>query len=79
MNKNYDDMLVIIKTFDSINEANIVKGLLKSFNIDCFILHANAAEIFPGTPGMLSQIQLLARKEDQARIKGIMEAKFDPI
>ncbi len=79
MKTNADDTLIVVKTFSSAGEANIVKGLLKSFHIDCFLLHTDIAQMFPRNPSAGLQVQLLARKEDEERIKGILEAKFEPI
>ena len=64
----------ILKRFDSPIEANIVKGMLESNDVFCFLQDEHSIGINPLYSNALGGIKLMVRIEDQERAQEILEA-----
>ncbi len=64
----------ILKRFDSPVEANIVKGLLESNDIFCFLQDEHSIAINPLYANALGGIKLIVRVEDAARAHALLLA-----
>ncbi len=64
----------ILKRFDSPVEANIVKGLLESNEIFCFLQDEHSIGINPLYANALGGIKLMVRVEDEAQAEEILLA-----
>jgi hypothetical protein len=58
---------IIIKRFDNAVEANIVKGLLESNDIFCFLQDEHSVSINPLYSNALGGIKLVVNKKDEER------------
>jgi hypothetical protein len=65
---------VILKRFDSQVEANIVKGLLESNDIFCFLQDEHSVSMNPLYSNALGGIKLNVRAEDAARAHNLLLA-----
>ncbi len=63
------DRLVTYRTFDNYLSAEIMKGLLDSYNIPCFIIDENILYAFPAVNGIKLQI----REGDIERVNEILK------
>jgi rubredoxin len=63
----------ILKRFDSPVEANIVKGLLESNDIFCFLQDEHSIGINPLYANALGGIKLIVRSEDEERAQEILQ------
>ena len=63
---------IILKRFDSPIEANIVKGLLESNDIFCFLQDEHSIGMNPLYSNALGGIKLMVRTEDGARAHALL-------
>ncbi|MBC7486287.1 MAG: DUF2007 domain-containing protein [Cytophagaceae bacterium] len=63
---------IILKRFDSPVEANIVKGLLESNDIFCFLQDEHSIGINPLYANALGGIKLMVRVEDGPRANALL-------
>jgi len=73
------DNIVVYKTFTDTTNANIVKGLLESYEIECFLSDENMSGMYsPFTPA-IGGVKLNVFEKDISRIDSILNAEnFDP-
>jgi hypothetical protein len=69
------DNIVVYQSFADPIKANIVKGLLESYEIECFLSDENMAGMYsPYTPA-LGGIKLNVFEKDISRIDSILNAE----
>jgi hypothetical protein len=70
---------MVFQTFADPMKANIIKGLLDSYGIECFLADENMAGLYaPFTPA-IGGVKLNVFEKDIARIDSILNAEnFDP-
>ena len=61
--------IIVLKKFDSVIEANIVKTKLDAHDIPCFLTEENLANLYPGQNFMMFSVRLhiFAKDEELAR------------
>ena len=68
---------VVLKKYNTLGEANVVKSLLEGYGVDAFIRDPNMNNVFPNIPITAKGIELIVREEDYDKAKEILSAKFD--
>jgi len=68
---------IILKRFDSPVEANIVKGLLESNDIFCFLQDEHSIGINPLYSNAMGGIKLMVRVEDEQRAYALLASNKD--
>lgn len=63
--------------FDSLGEAEIVKGLLESSGIQCSLVHETIQMVMPYLTSGEDPIVLLVSEPDLESARAILAAKFD--
>lgn len=67
--------VAVIRTFNSVTEAQLYKALLESAGIQTRMRNDITAQVLPAYGGMLG-VELLVSSEDEQRAKEILAAKF---
>jgi hypothetical protein len=70
--------IITFKTFNSSIEANMIKGILESNGIQCFLTNENFSTLMPGYSGMLGGgIQLMIDDKDLDAAQSIINKPND--
>lgn len=67
---------VVIKKFNSLNEAQLYKALLESAGVMTRMRNDITAQVLPAYGGMM-EVELLVSAEDEQKAREILAAKFD--
>ena len=70
-----DDKIVIYETFTDPINAHIVKGLLESYGIECFLLDENMVTLNPLYSQAVGGIKLNVFEKDIHQIKAILQSQ----
>ena len=70
-----DDKIVVYKTFTDPNSAHIVKGLLDSFGIECFLADENIVTLNAMYSSAVGGVKLNVFEKDLDRISAILESE----
>ncbi|MBV5316043.1 MAG: DUF2007 domain-containing protein [Prolixibacteraceae bacterium] len=69
------DKIVVCKTFTDPNNAHIVKGLLDSYGIECFLSDENIVTLNAMYSSAVGGVKLNVFKKDLDRISAILESE----
>ena len=69
------DELVVVMTFNRVNNASLYQALLESAGIKSYLLDENMGTVLP-VGGML-EIRLAVAPEDEKKAREILSADFD--
>lgn len=69
--------VVTLVRFDSLGEAEIVKGLLESNGVNCELMHETIQTVLPYLTSGVDPIELVVAEPDVERAREILAAKFD--
>lgn len=64
--------IVVLRQFDNVIEANIVKGKLDANGIPCFLTDENLANLYPGQPYLSIRARLHIFEKDVQHAQQIM-------
>jgi len=75
----YDDKIVVYQTFTDTIEANIVKGLLDSYGVECFLSDENMSTLYSQYSPAIGGVKLNVFEKDIEQINKLLESEnIDP-
>lgn len=69
------DDLVVLMTFNRVNDANLNQALLRSAGVESYLLDENMGTLLP--VGGAFEIRLAVARENEAKAREVLAADFD--